>query len=122
MLIDESMLTDGQPVVEDMLTLLAEWFETIEEVELTDGQRSMLADAAGILEALRQSALSMGICEADFDDWLRMDVLENWSFLLDTDEALPPDPVQQFVMMVEQGEQRLYLQMMKRCVQVAESA
>lgn len=105
----------------NMMDMLIEWFETIEELELSESDKSLLSEIAQSLEASRASALEMGIQDEDFQEWLRLDVLEQWSFLCaesEDDEEMGYTPVQAFHAFAKGGEQRLYLQMLKQCAPV----
>ncbi len=108
----------------DILDILVDWFETIEEIELTDADKVMLAEIAEIFNSSRQNALEMGVLEEDFEDWFRFDVLENWSALVEEEDAVEQDAnlVQTFFTYVKEGEQRLYFQMLKRCLTAAPQA
>jgi hypothetical protein len=106
----------------DMGAFLIDWFETIEEIELTEGHKVLLTDIAQSLEHLKIGAIAMGLAEVEFEDWLRLEVMEDWTFLLESEDLNTEDVVQQFHAFITQGEQRLYLQLMKRCAQIAESA
>lgn len=105
-----------------MLETLTDWFETIEEVELADGDRQLLSDVAESLIASKEAAIEMGFPPEDFEEWLHLNVLEQWSSLIeDMDDADMPHPIQSFHDFAKGGEQRLYLQMLKGCSMIAES-
>ncbi len=109
--------------VSELTDMLTDWFETIEEVEMTDDDRVMLEKTAMMLSSAKVSALAMGVEEEHFDDWLQADVLEQWSYLLDDEEEQRQEnPIATFADFVMNGEQRLYLQMLKRCMSAAEQA
>jgi len=103
----------------DIMELLTDWFETIEEIELTHEDKSKLAEVAVSLGDLRGSALEMGFPETDFEEWLRIDLLDQWSCLMEDVEELEDEmnlpPVESFYNYAKGGEQRLYFQMLKRC-------
>ncbi len=114
-------MLDNRVNVSEILDVLSEWFETIEEVVMDEAQRYALWDVAESLAASKSAAFEMGIQEEDFDDWLRMDVLEHWSIIAESlDEG--QDPLESFYQFMKMGEQDLYLQMLKRCVPIARSA
>lgn len=110
------------PVVTELEETLVDWFETIEEMELTEADKALLASLAETLADLKKDALTQGIQSEDFDDWLNFDILENWSILHENDEDAADNPdgntVPAFDAFIREGEQRLYFQMLKRCLPV----
>lgn len=113
---------DSRMMISVVLETLVDWFETIEEIEVTEEIRWQLYQAAESLAASKQAAMEMGVDDADFDEWLRFDVLEHWSELMDDmDDMAPIAPVEAFYNFVIEGEQRLYLQMVKRLSPLAKA-
>jgi len=72
----------------DIMELLTDWFETIEEVELTDMDRERLQEIAQSFTDLSYAALENGFTQDSFEEWLRIDVLEQWSNLMEDVEDL----------------------------------
>ncbi len=107
-----------QIVPETVLEGLIDWFETIEEMELTDDDRHMLLDISEIFSAYQNELTTMGGQQEDFEEWLRFHVLENWSVLNEEEDGLKPT-VQSFANFVKNGEQRLYFHMLKVCLPFA---
>jgi hypothetical protein len=103
----------------EMIDTLVDWFETIEEVSLSQADRMLLQEAADSLEALRGAGLENGIQPEDFDEWLRFNILEQWSCIMETMEDEPTGIISGFHGYIREGEQRLYLQMLKQCMPVA---
>lgn len=96
-----------------MQEMLMDWFETIEEVELSPSELIKLQIVSQMLASLKSEAETLGIQGEDFDEWLRFYVLEQWSDLLDEDA--PEKPVTAFYEYISDGQQRLYFHMMKHC-------
>jgi len=112
------MMTDLAPEmpmdpVMAMKEMLRDWFETIEEMEMTSDEASQLMEVSDMLSGLKTEAQGMGIQAEDFDEWLRFYVLEQWSDLLDEDA--PENPMAAFYEYIRDGQQRLYFHMMKHC-------
>ncbi len=109
----------------EMQEILTDWFETIEEIELSPTDKQLLIETSESLTALKNAASEMGIQAEDFDDWFNLDVLEQWSGLMEdleyeSGEAITA-PVPAFHRFIQDSEQRLYLQMLKRCIPAATS-
>lgn len=96
-----------------MKEMLRDWFETIEELEMTGDESTQLMEVSDMLSGLKTEAMTMGIQPEDFDEWLRFYVLEQWSDLLDEDA--PENPMAAFYEYIRDGQQRLYFHMMKHC-------
>ncbi len=111
-----------QPMLSETLETLTDWFETIEEVELNDSSREKLMEIAESVSTSKSMALEMGVHPEDFDEWFQFNVLEQWSALLeDMDLEENTDMVQLFYGFTKEGEERLYLQMLKQCLPMADS-
>lgn len=105
----------------EMLETIIDWFETIEEIELKESEKIKLQVVADLLASFKQESVTQGIPEESFEDWLQIDLLDCWSSLIeDVEENI--DPVQTFYDFVMEGQERLYFQMMKYCMAIAESA